>query len=52
MTSMKDTDLQDDLGEEMAMEQELAKLQRQYRIMDADRKAYTVEAVNTLRKQQ
>lgn len=32
-------------------EQELAKLQRQYRIMEGDRKAYSEESQNTIRKQ-
>ncbi|KXJ14271.1 coiled-coil domain-containing protein 63 [Exaiptasia diaphana] len=32
-------------------EQELAKLQRQYRIMEGDRKAYSEETHNTIRKQ-
>ena len=32
-------------------EQELAKLQRQYRIMENDRAAYTEESQNVIRKQ-
>ncbi|EDV23841.1 uncharacterized protein TRIADDRAFT_64012, partial [Trichoplax adhaerens] len=33
------------------VEQELAKLQRQYRIMEGDRKAYSEESQNLIRKQ-
>lgn len=32
-------------------EQELQKLQRQYRIMEGDRAAYTEESTNVIRKQ-
>ena len=32
-------------------EQELLKLQRQYRIMEGDRAAYTEESTNVIRKQ-
>ena len=34
-----------------AAEQELAKLQRQYRIIEGDRRAYSEETQNYLRKQ-
>eukprot|EP00128_Syssomonas_multiformis_P012257 Colp12_sorted_trinity150504_noHs@18467 len=36
---------------EHGLEQELAKLQRQYRIMEGDRKAYSEESQNVIRKQ-
>ncbi|KAK3087593.1 hypothetical protein FSP39_007948 [Pinctada imbricata] len=41
----------DDDAEEGLAEQELIKLQRQYRIMEGDRAAYTEESQNLIRKQ-
>ncbi len=35
----------------IAAEQELAKLQRQYRIIEGDRRAYSEETQNQIRKQ-
>ncbi|CAH1801342.1 unnamed protein product [Owenia fusiformis] len=45
------SEIDDNDGEDGLQEQELAKLSRQYRIMEGDRRAYTEEAQNLMRKQ-
>jgi len=45
------SDASDDLEGDGLAEAELARLQRQYRIMEQDRKAYCEEATNVVRKQ-
>lgn len=44
------TDSNEELGEEAAQTMELAKLQRQLRVMEGDRRAYAEESNNILRK--
>ena len=45
------SDASDDLEGDGLADAELARLQRQYRIMEQDRKAYCEEATNIVRKQ-
>jgi len=42
----------DDPGDEAVQTAELAKLQRQLRVMEGDRRAYAEESCNILRKQE
>lgn len=45
-------DSSDDLGDEAIQAAELAKLQRQLRVMENDRRAYAEESNNILRKKE
>ena len=50
-SSSRWSDVSDDGGEDGMSEQELQKLQRQYKRLCGDRRAYTEDSQNVIRKQ-